>query len=102
MIDNIWLIPSACLATAEEAVHDAGADATADAADAGGHKGQNNADEDHPDPPTRPALALLPTGSNIVSTLLLASARSSPETVNKTSEPFLSRVKRRGTIIILQ
>ena len=90
MIDNIWLIPSACLATAEEAVHDAGADATADAADAGGHKGQNNADEDHPDPPARPALPLLPTGSNIVSTLLLATARSSPETVNKTSEPFLS------------
>ena len=89
-MDTIWLMAGACLSAAEEAVHDAGADATADAADAGGHKGQDNADEDHPDPPARPALALLSTGSNIVSTLLLATASSSPETVNKTSEPFLS------------
>jgi hypothetical protein len=77
------LIPSACLATAEEAVHDTGADATANATDAGGHKGQDDADEDHPDPPARPAFTLLPTGSNIVSTLLLATARSSPETLKK-------------------
>ena len=41
--------------TAAEAVQDAGADATADAADAGGYQGQHNAGKDDPHPPARPA-----------------------------------------------
>ena len=41
---------------AAEAVQDAGAEATAEAADAGGQQGQDDEGQDHPHPPTRAAL----------------------------------------------
>merc|ERR1712095_169210 len=85
---TFFFVPSSTAATTP--VNDAGADTTADAADAGDHQGQHDAGHDHPHPPAGPALPLTTaTGSNVVSTLVLAGAGSSPETIKEFSHSFL-------------
>ena len=88
--------------TATAAVNDAGAYATADAADAGDHHGQDNADQDHPHPPARPALSLATTCSHIVSTLVLAGAGASPETLKEVSHSLLGILISSSSIILQQ
>ena len=85
---------------ATAAVNDAWADATADAADAGDHHGQDDAGQDHPHPPARPALPLATTGGHIVSTLVLAGAGSSPETLKEVSNSLLGIIINSSSILL--